>query len=107
MVKGEKSAIKRPLSAYIFFGREMRKTMDTSNMEFGEITKTIADEWNKTTSRGKWQKMATEDKARYAKQMKKGGGSEKITKKKKAKRANKVKKSKKNSDSESDSGSDE
>ena len=66
-------APKKARSAYVFFTKEARPRLSQANpdMAFGELTKLVAEEWGNISKKdlAKYQKMADEDKKRYAEEM--------------------------------------
>lgn len=73
-VKKQKRAAKlkgptKARSAYVFYTIERRAAVHAANpdMEFGEVTKTIANEWNNMneSQKAKYEKQSEEDRVRY------------------------------------------
>ena len=69
------NAPKRPLSAYMFFGKAMRAKIVAANptMKATEIMQALGVEWKKCADKdkAKYEAQATADKARYDADMKK------------------------------------
>jgi hypothetical protein len=70
----DKDAPKRPLSAYMFFSKDMRDVIKAENpsITFGETGKALGAKWAEADepTKKKYTEMADEDKERYAKEMK-------------------------------------
>lgn len=72
--KTKKEGPKRPLSAYMYFGQERRKSLIEEKPELKaavtEISKILGAEWKEMTDsqKTKFNKLAAEDKARYEKE---------------------------------------
>lgn len=60
---------KKARSAYVFYTTERRSAVqaENPNLEFGDVTKHIAEEWNKMSDsqKAKYEAMAVEDKGRF------------------------------------------
>jgi hypothetical protein len=72
-VKKERTAPKRPRTAFIMYLSDHRENIIKSNpgIKFTDITKVGAEQWKqaKPAVKSKYEKAAEEDKARYAKEM--------------------------------------
>ena len=99
-VKKSKNAPKNPKSAYIFYCQEERPNVKSEmpDLTAKEVLKELGGRWQATDeeNRAKYQKMAEEDKARYAEEMKNYVPSEDDEEKPRKKRAKKAKNSPKN-----------
>jgi hypothetical protein len=67
------TAPKHPMSGFLFYALEMRPHVAEQNpgSTVGPISKIIASHWKNLTpeQKSKWEKQASEDKARYAREM--------------------------------------
>ena len=67
------TAPKHPMSGFLFYALEMRPHVAEQNpgSTVGPISKIIASHWKNLTpeERSKWEKQASDDKARYAREM--------------------------------------
>lgn len=67
------TAPKHPMSGFLFYALEMRPHVAEQNpgSTVGPISKIIASHWKNLTpeERAKWEKQASDDKARYAREM--------------------------------------
>lgn len=71
--RAKKGAPKKARSAYLYFTMERRPQIKAENpeMEFGELTRLVAQEWSNLSDAGKrkFEKLASDDKGRYDSEM--------------------------------------
>lgn len=69
--KKQESDVKKPLSGYMHFGKEMREKLAKQNLSATEMMKKIGGDWKELTDKQKekYEKMAKDDKVRYEKEL--------------------------------------
>jgi len=71
--RAKKNAPKKARSSYLYFTMERRPQLKSENadMEFGELTRLVAEEWSNLSDAGKhkFEKLAAADKKRYDEEM--------------------------------------
>lgn len=75
--KKNEDEIKKPMSGYMWFGKENRDKF-AKGLEPKDVMKKLGDEWKKLSDKekAKYEKMAKQDKERYDKEAKSGAKKE-------------------------------
>ncbi|PAV84446.1 hypothetical protein WR25_09282 [Diploscapter pachys] len=63
------NAPKRAMSAFFFWMQDNRDKIKKPGMGVADVAKAAGVEWGKLTDKSKWEKKATDDKARYEKEL--------------------------------------
>jgi len=68
----DENEIKKPLSGYMWFGKECREKLTKQGLSATDIMKKIGEQWKALSEKQKekYEKMAKDDKARFEKESK-------------------------------------